>query len=58
MSFGGFSEDSLIVLKLILPPTGKKWCKTKNSADSISNLGNGKVQMPFWGKLDIYGVKN
>ncbi len=43
---------------IVLPPTGKKWCITKNTADSFSNLGNGVIQMPFLDKLDIYGVKN
>jgi len=42
----------------LLPLTGKKWCITINSVDSFSNLGNGMVQMPFLGKLDINGVKN
>jgi len=35
----------------------KKWCITINHVKSSSNLGNGMVQMPILGKIDIYGVK-
>ena len=43
---------------LLLPPTGKNWCKTKNCLYSLSNLGNGMCQLTFLTTLDIYGVKN
>ena len=51
-------SDSLKIVKNILPPTGKNWCKTRNHIYSLSNLGNGMCQMTFLGTFDIYGVEN
>ncbi len=41
----------------ILPPTGKNRCKTEDWIYNFSNLGN-VYQMAFFGKIDIYAVKN
>ncbi len=54
----GFFGESLIWANSNTSSDRKKWCITINSVDSFSNLGNGMVQMPFLGKLDINGVKN
>ena len=43
---------------VILPPTGKNWCKTKNSVDRLWSPGNGIYLMTILVKIDIYGVKN
>jgi len=43
---------------LLLPPTGKNRCKTKNCIYSFSNLGNGMYQMAFFGIIYISPMKN
>ena len=42
----------------MLPPTRKKSRITLKLIETFSNLGKRTFQMSFFGKLDIYGMKN
>jgi len=43
---------------LILPPTWKNRCITKNSVNSFPHLGDGMYQKVFFIKNDFFGVKS
>jgi len=52
------TEAEVAKNKFILPPTRKKSRITLKLIEILSNLGKSTSQMPFFGKLDIYGMKN